>query len=201
MYSEALLCALCKTNALLEQLTEKTDLMTNAVRIFEQAVGNYMEPTQELNQECALTEQMREEDVAESWAPEMEGAAAQQEHELLDLTNELGKSQIRKDKVWTGLEMGGWIDPPMQGCLDFPSLAMGRGMFGAVGALNFGGILKHVFKYHMEFSLDYGKGADLLKRVKNITKLEFPRVKGEYEEELRKGHGRDLRASDIRLPG
>lgn len=173
MFSEALLGAFCKINALLDQLSQKTDLMTNATRNFEQAVGNYMEPTQELKQECAMTAQMREEDTAESWVSEMEGVAALQEYEPLDLINEFGKNQIWKDKVWFGLEMGGWTDPPMQGCLDFLSLVMGRQMFGAVGAFNFGGNLKQVFKYHMEFSLDYGNGADLLKRVKNITKLEF----------------------------
>ncbi|CAI7935470.1 Hypothetical predicted protein, partial [Podarcis lilfordi] len=53
-----------------------------AVGNFEQTVGKYVEPTQDLNQECVLTEQ------------------AQQEYDFSDLTNELGKSQIWKGKVW-----------------------------------------------------------------------------------------------------
>lgn len=196
MYSETLLCALYKTNALLEQLHEKVKWMKTSVRNmgqavgnFEQAVGKYVEPTQESHQECVLTDQ------------------AQQEYEFSDWTNDPGKSQIWKENVWFGLEMGGWMDPPMLGCLDFSNMVMSREMFGTVWDLNLGGLLKYAIKYHMEFKVEYGKGADMSRRAENTVKLELSRAgdKGRYsyehEEESRKGQGRDLRASDIRLPG
>ncbi|CAI7935145.1 Hypothetical predicted protein [Podarcis lilfordi] len=190
--------ALCKTNALLEQMHEKMDLMNEKMDLTVVVNNIDTEIIREPTYQSVPTGQVQltmEEDVAAPQIVEMERPEALQEHKPLLLKIEAG---------------------------------VGQGESGDEETSSFGEILKFDFKFILDYIEDCGewdcgewvswmKGdgdnfglespRDLLLNKKGKKLRQRPtrdKEKGKHkedEEELQKGHGRDLRASDIRLPG
>ncbi|CAI5777045.1 Hypothetical predicted protein [Podarcis lilfordi] len=204
-WKEVLVLALCKTSALLEQMHEKMDLMNEKMDLMTvvanncgQLVNSDTEIIQGPTQEPVLIGQVQktmEEAVVAPQIIQMERPKAPQEHKPLFLKIEVG---------------------------------VGQGESGAEEAFNFGETSKYARKYFLGYiddcgEWDCGEWADLMKGDGDNFGLEPPRdlllnEKGkklrkrptkdkekckykQEEEDLQKGHGRDLRPSDIRLPG